>query len=88
VECCQEGVYAVRRSIGQDTHVANEVDEEEGCLTTGGESKGSELRGYNDRYDIGEKGRGNAVKEEYYEEVAWIVPGGGSLKKLMLVRVE
>ena len=57
-------------------------------MATGGESKGSELGGYNYRDDIGEEGRGKAVKEENYEEVARIVPGGGSLQMLILVRVE
>jgi hypothetical protein len=57
-------------------------------LATGGESKGSELGGYDYGDDIGEEGRSKAVKEEDYEEIARIVPGGGSLEMLILVRVE
>ena len=56
-------------------------------MTTGGESKGSELGGYDYRDDIGEEGRSNAVKEEDYEKVARIVPSGGSLQMLTLVYV-
>jgi hypothetical protein len=57
-------------------------------LATGGESKGSELGGYDYGDDVGEEGRSKAVKEEDYEEIARIVPGGGSLEMLILVRVE
>ena len=57
-------------------------------MATGGESKGGELGGNNYGDDIGEEGRGKAVKEEDYEKVARIVPGGGSLQMLILVRVE
>lgn len=72
-------VDPVRWRICEDRHVANEINEEKGSLTSCREGECCELRGDHNRDDVAEKDRSEAIEEEYNEEVARVVPSGGSL---------
>jgi hypothetical protein len=65
-------VDGVCRSIRQDYHISDEVDQVKRDHTTGSEGEGCELRRDDDGNDVREKHSAEAVKEEDDEEI----PGG------------
>ena len=79
MEVLDVGVDGVRRSVCNDNHVPDEIDEIQGHHTTGGKGESGELRRDDNGDEVREQNRTQAIEEEDDEEIARCIPRAGCL---------